>query len=269
MKSNPTKMPYFTQDTKLEYNKENAHASISPKKRNRRRNVIWFNPPFNKEVSTNIAARFLKLIDKHFPKESPLYKHFNRNTITVSYCCLPNMNNIISSHKRNLLNSKSNSTQDTSDKRQCNCRSGPSSCPLNGQCLATSIIYKAIVESEAPQKQNDISKVNYAEYIGQASNTFKERYNNHQLSFKHEKYESNTGLSKYIWNLKRNHIKFKLKWSILAAAPTYRPSTGICILCSLEKTYSILRSEHACPLNKKSELMRKCRHRDKFLLSTR
>ena len=44
-------------------------------------------------------------------------------------------------------------------------------------------------------------------------------------------------MSKHIWNLKRKQIKFKISWSILATAPTYRPSTGICMLCSLEKNF--------------------------------
>ena len=249
---------------KLEYTNQYTFTSTS-KKRNRHRNVIWYNPPFNKEVSTNLAAKFLRLIDKHFPKDSPLHRHFNRSTIKVSYSCLPNINNIIANHNKKVLKSQSNSSEE--NKKCCNCRAGPNSCPLNGKCLSTSIIYKATVQSEAPQNPNNSQKSNYAEYIGQASNTFKERFNNHQLSFNHEKYESNTGLSKHIWNLKRNKIKFKVTWSILAAAPTYRPSTGICMLCSLEKTF-ILRSEHPCPLNKKSELMRKCRHREKFLLSS-
>ncbi len=32
--------------------------------RNRQRNIIWFNPPFSKNVKTNIAHNFLCLIDK-------------------------------------------------------------------------------------------------------------------------------------------------------------------------------------------------------------
>ena len=34
-------------------------------KRNCSRNIIWFNPPFNKNVSTNAAKAFLNLIDQH------------------------------------------------------------------------------------------------------------------------------------------------------------------------------------------------------------
>ena len=32
-------------------------------KRNRSRNIIWFNPPFNKNVSTNVGKQFLNLLD--------------------------------------------------------------------------------------------------------------------------------------------------------------------------------------------------------------
>ena len=32
----------------------------------RKRKINWFNPPFNANVSTNVAKTFLRLIDKHF-----------------------------------------------------------------------------------------------------------------------------------------------------------------------------------------------------------
>ena len=37
--------------------------------RNRKRNIIWYNPPYNKVVSTNIGRVFLNLLDKHFHEE--------------------------------------------------------------------------------------------------------------------------------------------------------------------------------------------------------
>ena len=90
----------------LEYFDEKTSENSFIRKRKRRRQIIWYNPPFNKEVSTNLAAKFLQLLEIHFPKNSPLHKFLNRNTIKVSYCCLPNMNNIKSSHNKNLLNGK-------------------------------------------------------------------------------------------------------------------------------------------------------------------
>ena len=35
----------------------------------RKRKLIWFNPPFNKCVTTNEGRRFLKLVEKHFSFE--------------------------------------------------------------------------------------------------------------------------------------------------------------------------------------------------------
>ena len=56
-------------------------------KRNCSRNIILFNPPFNKNVSTSVPKRFLNLIDQHFPKSNKLHTIFNRNTVKVSYSC--------------------------------------------------------------------------------------------------------------------------------------------------------------------------------------
>ena len=56
-------------------------------KRNRSRNIIWFNQPYNKSVSTNVAKRFFNLTDQHFPKSNKPHAIFNRNTVKVSYFC--------------------------------------------------------------------------------------------------------------------------------------------------------------------------------------
>ena len=66
------------------------------KNKTRRRKITWFNPPFNINVTTNVAKTFLILIDKHFPKNKRLSKIFNRNTIKVSYSCLANVKQTIS-----------------------------------------------------------------------------------------------------------------------------------------------------------------------------
>ena len=60
-------------------------------KRNRSRNIIWFNPPFSSNVITNVAKLFLNLLNLHFPKSNKLHKIFNRNTVKVSYCCTENL----------------------------------------------------------------------------------------------------------------------------------------------------------------------------------
>ena len=62
--------------------------------KHRSRNIIWFNPPYNKYISSNIGRDFLNLISKHFPNKSPLVTIFNKN-IKISYSCTNNVAQII------------------------------------------------------------------------------------------------------------------------------------------------------------------------------
>ena len=86
---------------KLKYNPESA--TDKPKKQNRKRNILWFNPPYCSTVKTNVGGRFLKLINKHFPRSNPLHKVINRMNTKVSYRTTSNMKQIISSHNKKLL----------------------------------------------------------------------------------------------------------------------------------------------------------------------
>ena len=85
----------------LKYRERKEHR----KKNNQKRKVIWFNPPYSKQVSTNIAKRFPNLLDRHFPKQHRLYKIFNRNNVNFSYSCAKDMSRFISSYNKKLLNS--------------------------------------------------------------------------------------------------------------------------------------------------------------------
>ena len=55
------------------------------KKKNRPRNILWFNPPWSSNVRTNVPAKFLYLVRKPFPPSSPLHTIFNTKKIKVSY----------------------------------------------------------------------------------------------------------------------------------------------------------------------------------------
>ena len=131
--------------------------------KNRSRNIIWFNPPFSKNVKTNIGKIFLKLIKKDFPNHHRLHKIFKLNTIKLSYSCMSNMSSFIKQHNRNILSSPPNS-----EKRSCNCRN-KDNCPLADSCFKTCIIYRA-----------DVIKLNETHvYYGASDGEFKYRYNNH------------------------------------------------------------------------------------------
>lgn len=238
-------------DCQREFEGEVMKAKNS-KPKARKRKIIWFNPPFNQSVKTNIGGKFLNLIDKHFGNND-LKKFFNRNSIKVSYSCLPSMEAIIRGHNRRLL-SKSNASQE--ENKACNCRGGQKNCPLQGKCLQKQIIYRAEIGEEHDKKA----------YIGLASNTFKERFLNHQMSFRQEKYKHSTQLSKHLWNQREQGKTTDIKWSVIARAPSYHPSRKKCELCLAEKFY-ILKLHDSNILNTREEIMNKCRHRNKFLLS--
>ena len=101
--------------------------TTTAKRKNRQRNnILWYNPSFSKNVSTNIGHKFLSLIDKHFPKDHSLRKIFNRNTIKISYSCMNNTKQVIDNHNKRILHSSHSSyTKDNKDgtrtNKTCNC----------------------------------------------------------------------------------------------------------------------------------------------------
>ena len=228
----------------------NTTQTSSPTNRKRRRAIIWFNPPFSKSVKMNVGREFLRLIDKHFPTTNPLHKLFNRNTIKVSYSCMPNVKNIISRHNKKVL------SQATAihPPVKCNCRN-PAECPLNQKCLSNNVVYAAEVKSK---NGNEVKR-----YIGMTANPFKSRFSNHKKSFNHIKYEKETELSKYVWDLKRNQKDFTISWSIMKSAPAYISGCKRCNLC-IEEKLCLMQGDAKNQLSKRSEIFAKCRHQEKF-----
>ena len=77
-------------------------------KRYRKRNVIWFNPPYNEKVQTNIGKAFFNLISKHSPAHHKLHKICNKFNVKLSYSCMSNMMSIINNHNKKLLHPHTN-----------------------------------------------------------------------------------------------------------------------------------------------------------------
>ena len=220
-------------------------------KNKRKRNIIWFNPPFNKNVSTKIGKLFLNLIDKHFPKNHKMFKLFNRNTVKVSYSCMKNVKAIINIHNKNILNE----TQ-TQNENKCNCRQ-KDNCPLDGNCLTTNVIYESIINCNEPNYKEKI-------YFGTAT-IFKQRFSNHQKSFKNKIYIKETELSKEYWKIREKGFTPKVKWKIRRKVCPYNPQSLQCQLCLNEKLeIAMYKGDNL--LNKRSELISKCRHLNKFTL---
>jgi len=219
----------------------------------RPRNIIWFNPPFSQNVETNVAKSFLQLVDKHFPRSHKLHKIFNRNNLKISYSCMTNMANIIKSHNQKILNENNG----VSNERKCNCRN-KDLCPRDGACLTSNVIYEVTVTTTTGDTKT---------YIGMTEHEFKTRYNNHKLSFRDRKHSHSTVLSKHIWDLKDSNTDYQINWRIIKRANAYRGNPSRCNLCLSEKL-CILSARDISLLNKKSELVTKCRPENKFFTTT-
>ena len=225
--------------------------STNTNRRNRTRKIIWYNPPFNKSLKTNIGNKFLSLVEKHFPKDHRLHKIFNKNTIKVSYSCTQNMANIIKSHNNRILNPRNKNTHEN-----CNCNT-KEQCPLQNKCLVTNVVYEAhITTNDDPQGRD---------YIGLTEGTFKKRFTQHKSSFNNIDYSNKTSLSKYVWSLKNEEKEYKICWSSIDTAKAYNNGSNKCGLCLCEKL-AILKGRNARLLNTRDELISKCRHENKFYI---
>ena len=240
---------------KLTYKKDETSNNEKPRKRRRNRNIIWYNPPFEGNVKTNIGKEFFKLMNDCFPKTNRLSKIFNKNSIKLSYSCMNNMEQIITAQNNRKLkkHEESNDRNDISNKT-CNCRD-TSKCPLNNNCLQKGIVYEAKVETESTIET----------YIGLTDTTFKKRYSAHVHTFKNKDKSTSTELSKYIWTLKDNNKTYKITWKKIDEGQAYKGGGAYCQLCTREKFY--ITRKGLGSLNRRSELVTYCPHRKQFLLS--
>ena len=184
---------------KLKYQ---ANINTANNKKQRKRNIIWFNPPYIKNVKTNIGKIFLNLMKKHFPSHQKFHKLFNKNTVKISYSVTRNIKTVINSHNAKILfHNKS------TEQRTCNCLN-KQNCPLEQKFLITNIVYKAKVTSNNGNYQEKV-------YFGSCETTFKERFSNHKKSFNLNEYKNEIKLSNEIWRIKNAGHRPKVKWEIV------------------------------------------------------
>ena len=91
------------------------------------------------------------------------------------------------------------------------------------------------------------------------------KHRNHTCSIRNERYRNATELSKHVWNLEDQNIKFDIKWRKVKQACSYSNVTKKCNLCLCEKYFIICKPEMST-LNNRNELTSCCRHSRKFLL---
>ena len=235
-------------DQKLSYSEHDRTQQQS--KRNRRRKVLWYNPPFSVNVKTNVGKKFLDLLRLHFHPNHRLHSIFNTKTVKVSYCCMRNISSIISGHNKHVLSEETAQT----GPRMCSCRR-LEECPLNGKCLTRNVIYKADVVNHTDNQTNP--------YVGLTSGAFKERLGVHRQGINHRSYASSCELTKHVWALKDANKEFTINWSILEHVKG-RLVGGECKLCVTEKLHILEHPYQAMLLNGNCDI--KCVHQRKYKL---
>ena len=187
------------------------------------------------------------------------------------------MERVIARHNSKLLRKEPEASE-------CNCE--PDSCPVQGKCKDSAVIYKATVKS---QSHPDFT------YVGLTEGTFRDRLRQHESNFRTRNKKNKTKLSEKIWELedsmedyvifnfrtrnKKNKTKlsekiweledsmedYELKWEIMKRAKPYHSGSDDCQLCLTEIYFIIYQPEHA-NLNSRNEFMNKCRHKNKYLI---
>ena len=162
------------------------------------------------------------------------------------------MKQIINKHNKKILTKKENKRVD-----ECNCRK-KEECTLNGKCMSTNVLYKATATTTInPDKT----------YIGITEGPWKHRHAVHNCSFRNKEYNARTALTDYVWKMKENYGEMPtIKWSVIKTMPAYSNISRRCLLCLQEKLCIIEHDNQENLLNRKSELVTKCRHANKFLL---
>ena len=153
-------------------------------------------------MATNVGRAFLKIVDEEFPDNHVFHKIFNRNTVKISYSCMPSLKKKIDGRNKSTLQK----TTTPPISKEYNCRR-PADCPMAGNCLKSSVVYQATVTTEDSRPVQT--------YVGLTETSFKTRFANHKSSFNDPSKRHSKELSKYVWHLKEARSKFLITWRIL------------------------------------------------------
>ena len=158
------------------------------------------------------------------------------------------MTQAVAGHNSKILSEDSQTDQQPC----CNFMGGPTSCPVQGQCQATGVVYQATV-TEIPSGHTE-------SYTGVTARSFKDRLYEHRTDANSRKGRAKTALSTHIWALKDRNIDYEVTWKLKCRGPDYNPLTKKCRICLKEKYY-IMHDRGGSTLNKRSEIFHSCPHK--------
>ena len=245
------------------FNEEIEFSKDRPRRRTRNRKIIFFNPPRHDSIRTCIGAQFIRLVEHHFPEGSEISRYFNTQNLKVSYSNMPNFDRIIKAQNKRILN-----PEKVLKIEDCDCAVKGKSCCLGGNCNTKSLVYRGEVKYTETNPRTNLDEEKSKFYTGLTEHTFSQRHKLHKTSLTNQKYSGSTSLSSFVWELKALGIDHEVEFSIVKLARPYNRESKTCDLCLTEKTEIMYfdHQDHFSSLNKRSEIMAKCRHRAKHLL---
>ena len=120
--------------------------------------------------------------------------------------------------------------------------------------MPTNVLYKT---STTPNEGNSKTKI----YYDVSETAFKLRYANHKKTFNNIKYQTDTELLNEYWNIILANKTSNISWEILGTHKSDNQSSKQCLFS--EKLVITLHGDDNM-LNKKSEVITKRRHRNKY-----
>ena len=113
-----------------------------------------------------------------------------------------------------------------------------------------------------PNEKNSKTKI----YYDVSETAFKLRNAKHKKILSNIKYQTDTELSNEYWNIISANKTSKTSWQIFGTLRSYNQSSKLCILCLNEKLIMALHGNDNM-LNNRSEVISKCRYRNKYMLA--
>ena len=131
---------------------------------------------------------------------------------------------------------------------------------MNGACLKEILVCYATVSCNDKNYKPKLHK-------GSCETSFKKRYSNHKKSFNVPLYKHDTKLSTEYCNSEMKQLNLQISWKIKRLYKSYNKTSKRCNLCLTEKL-EILDDPDKNLLNKRSEIISQCRHKNKYRLKT-
>ena len=125
---------------------------------------------------------------------------------------------------------------------------------MRGVSLTENVVYYARISCDDETYKPKL-------YKGICETTFRKRYDNHEKSFDAEKNKNDTKLSTEYWKLASKKLHPRISFNIKGNYKSYNPNSKRSSVCLQEKL-EIVDDPEEILLNKSSEVISQCRHRN-------